>query len=308
MTPEDILSLAAELAGFDEVPADSVVAHGAGRSVSRLMVSVGATTGDLVLARSLGCDAYLLHHPVAPHAAAAGDLALARLVELIVAHGVPRSAAEHAVAAHRRRLRLADASPERELLASAAERLDLTLLNVQLPADELAALAVAGALEPIGPESSLGQLAAALRTIPELARADPLIVPDRPEEEVGRVAVMIGAGVAVDAAVAVALFEESAHRAHEPVRTIVDTSFGPGDAKRLEARAESGATGSVVLTGGLPTDAIGMGLIAGALEARGLDVLRHGALHAAARGGFTPLPEDLGGTAGDGLGLPSTPP
>ncbi len=309
MLAEDILSRCATLGGLDQSPADSLVAHGAGRDVRAIMASVGATTGDLMLAKSLGCDAYLLHHPLGPNAHARDDLAIGRLIDLIAEHGVPRSAAEHAARAHRRRLRMTTPPTERELLVSAAEQLDLTLITVGLPADELARRAIINAIAPLGPESSLGDLAAALRAIPELAAAgDVLLVPDRPEEDAGRVAVMIGSGVPVDAHVAVTLFEESCHRSHEPVRTIVDVSFTPDDARRIESRAGSGATGSVVLIGPLGADAIGMGRLADDLAAAGLDIRRHGALRRVS-GPFAPLPGALGGAPGDGpLGLPSTPP
>ncbi len=307
MLAEDLLSSVAALAGFDETPGDSRVAVGAGRDLTRIMVSVSATTGDLMLATRLGCDGYVVHDPVSPGARLHEGLALDRMTDLIEWHGVPRSIAEHAVGDLRRRVRLANHTPEWDLLASAADHLGLALLNVKLPADELARQAITGAIDHVPAEGSLGDVAGALESIPELARVGraPLIVPDRPEEESGRVAVMVGTGVGISASVAVTLFEESFHRATVPVRTIVDIALGPEDAKRLETRAESGATGSVIVIGQMAADAIGMGRVADEAEASGIAVVRHGALRA---GGDDPGGQPGRATGGGAVGLPSRTP
>jgi len=63
------------------------------------------------------------------------------------------------------------------------------------------------------------------------------------------------------------------------VRTVIYIHLSGPDAARLEQRASSGQPGSVIVTGHLASDAIGMNILLGHMrEELGLDVIPHGGL------------------------------
>src|SRR5215210_4742302 len=64
VTTEELLTIADELAGLDETPRDSGV-HVPGRGIRRILFALDANVGLLVLAKQLGYDAVVAHHPCA---------------------------------------------------------------------------------------------------------------------------------------------------------------------------------------------------------------------------------------------------
>ncbi len=293
----ELLEFGTELAGFDRTPADSCVAHDAGRPVRKLLASINATTGDLALARQLGCDTYLLHHPLAGAARRNFSIVLDRMIELMMEHGVTREEAEKATADLRRRLRFNDHLSDWDHLASAADLLDLNLLNVHLAADELGRRVMVDALATLDDDATVEDAVAALRTIPELAHpANEIILvpappapthPTRPDAPDVRnapalpIAVMHAGGTNGGFPVAAALFDRG-------VRTVLYIHCGGDDAKRLEDRHAAGDPGTLIITGHLASDAIGMNLL---LDRLGAD---HPEIETIRGGGLRPFSPGAG--------------
>lgn len=290
MLPRDLLSFATRIAGFSEVPADSCVVYDTGRPMRRVLASINATTGDLLLARQLGCDGYLLHHPLAGSARRQFFKVFERMVELVSAHGVPAWRAREAVADLRARVQWSDHASDWDHLASAAEHLDISLVNVHLPADELGRRAMVDALAGLSPDATLNDAAAALRaSLPELAHPDNsiLFLPDDPARRAGPIAVMHAGGTNGGAPVAECLFTYSGEagagegdtNAREAVGTVLYIHLSGDAARTLQARAETGKHGSIIVTGHLATDAVGMNMLMDALRREhDLEIIPHGGL------------------------------
>jgi hypothetical protein len=282
-TPAELLRFASDLAGFDSIPADSCVLHDTGQPVRRCMASVNATTGDLLLARQLGCDSYLLHHPLAGSARRDFHKVLDRMVELMEMHGVSGGSARDATAELRQRCLFADHAADWDQLVSAAQLIGINLFNIHLAADELGRLEMVRALEPVGPEATLEDAAEALRTIPELAHPhnEILHVPEGPSGRCGRIAVMHAGGTNGGASVAEALFDDTRDHTDGPIETVLYIHLSGSDAKRLEARAAERKPGSVIVAGHFASDAIGLNiLLREATDRLGIDFVRHGGLSA----------------------------
>lgn len=288
MTPRDLLSYATRLAGFSEVPADSCVIHDTGRPLRRMMASINATTGDLLLAKQLECDGYLLHHPLAGSARRDFHLVFDRMVELMSAHGVAAWRAREAIVDLRERVRWSDHATDWDHLASAAEHIGISLVNVHLPADELGRRAMVDALAGLDSDATLGDAAAALRSaLPELAHPDNEIcfLPDDPARRAGPIAVLHAGGTNGGAAVAECLFQHSGPGddpgapAREAVGTVLYIHISGDAARTIEARAQSGQPGSLIITGHLASDAIGMNMLMDALRREHrIEVIPHGGL------------------------------
>lgn len=280
MKAPELLSFADRLAGFAAPPADSCVVFDSGRPIRRALAGINATTGDLMLARQLGCDAFLLHHPLAGAARRGFHRVLDRMVELMTEHGVARERADAAVADLRRRSRFNDHLSDWDHLASAAELIGITLVNVHLAADELGRRVMADAAAGAGAGATLGEVAERLRTIPELAHPanEIILIPAEASKRAGRVAVMHAGGTNGGASVAECLFDHSSGGAGV-VETVVYIHIAGDDVKRLEARAAEGKPGSLIVTGHLASDAIGMNLLMGALRCEaGVEVIPGGGL------------------------------
>jgi putative NIF3 family GTP cyclohydrolase 1 type 2 len=60
---ERIMRIGLELAGWKKAPADSAV-HVRGKDIKKVMIAIDVGTAELLLARNLGCDAVIAHHPI----------------------------------------------------------------------------------------------------------------------------------------------------------------------------------------------------------------------------------------------------
>ncbi|GAB4546612.1 MAG: hypothetical protein Tsb0013_05600 [Phycisphaerales bacterium] len=273
MNAHDVLRIADELAGFGRTPADSCVAHDAGRPVGKALACLNCQIGDLLLARELGCDTVLVHHPLAGPARREFHRVLGRMVELMTEQGVSGERAIRATERLRERCRFNDHASDWDHLVSGARLLGLNLLNAHLAPDELGRRIMVDAVRDVTPHQTVRELMAALRTIPELAHeANSFIeVPDDPMRQCGRIAVMHGGGTNGGADVAEALFDAG-------VGTVLYIHLSGDDAMRLRHRAEAGGLGGVLVTGHLASDAIGLNVYLAELEKRGIELVRHGGL------------------------------
>ncbi len=62
MDTQQIMRTSLRLAGFKSVPADSEI-HVKGRRIRKVLVAIDVGVAELLLARDLGCDAVIAHHP-----------------------------------------------------------------------------------------------------------------------------------------------------------------------------------------------------------------------------------------------------
>jgi len=60
---ERIMKAGLELAGWKKMPADSAV-HVRGKNIRKVLIAIDVGTAELMLARQLGCDAVIAHHPI----------------------------------------------------------------------------------------------------------------------------------------------------------------------------------------------------------------------------------------------------
>ncbi|MGP1347416.1 MAG: hypothetical protein ACTS3F_12225 [Phycisphaerales bacterium] len=289
MHADELLIAATRWAGFDHPPADSCVVHDTGKPITRALASINATTGDLLLAKQLGCDGYLLHHPLAGAARRNFHKVLdTRMVELITAAGVSESDAREAVRPLRDRCFFNDHLSDWDHLAAAAAHIGISLVNVHLPADEVGRIAMVDALRaaripladaPDSPDdhtaATIADALLALAAIPELAVPENQVVaiPDDPSWPVGRIAVMHAGGTNGGLPVAKALIEQG------EADTVLYIHSNAETADAVRALALQRGRGGLIVTGHLAADAIGMNRLIEMLRAdHHLDIIPHGGL------------------------------
>lgn len=265
MNTAEIMGLALEMAGMDRVPADSGIFRPR-ENVRRILLGIDIEQKDLRLARDRGFDLVLAHHPLRWTAFLG---VMDRHEALMISAGV--SAARAARASRQNRAfweALADPGhAEREAggLCALAERLDLGLMNIHLPCDEMGRKILQQQADAIAPSATVADLMERYASLPEIRAAEEgvsLLCGD-PDAGLGRTVVIHAAGVNGGYPVADALFESGTD-------TVVYIHFfSEEQADRLRKEKK----GNLILTGHYGSDSLGINPLVDELERRGMEIV-----------------------------------
>ncbi|MGH2544965.1 MAG: hypothetical protein ACRDIB_19405, partial [Ardenticatenaceae bacterium] len=165
-TTGNLMQLALDLVGWRTTPGDSGI-HVAGHNIERLLVGLDIGTGDLLLAKEMGFDAVLAHHPTGTPASLTAWQLYRRHTELLERAGVPRYAAELAVEDRVQELRVQVHTSNYNRVAAAAAMLKLPFLSIHSPQDELGRQLMQDAIDELleaEPDATVGEVAAHLTT------------------------------------------------------------------------------------------------------------------------------------------------
>jgi len=272
VSTEELMRIALDMVGFADVPGDCGI-YVPGRGIRRIMAAIDVDVAELRLAKDLGYDCFLAHHP--NPATLSYPEVLDKHVDLMVAAGVAPDKARGAVASLKEGASFRYHAGNWDHLVSFAKLLGIPFLNIHNPLDELGRRRMQAAIDArLRPDSRVGDVVEALLTIPEIAAA-----PTRPEirvgaedEPAGRVVVVHGAGTNGGYEVARAYFEAG-------VGTVVYIHVDYGVAQRLRADGK----GRLVVVGHIAADAVGIDPFLDRLEELGLEVTRLSGLGLAKR-------------------------
>ncbi|HCJ10931.1 MAG TPA: hypothetical protein DHW14_07185 [Clostridiales bacterium] len=268
LSTSEIMQVALDLVGFREIPGDSAV-QVEGDGIRRALFGIDVGPAELLLARELGLDAAIAHHPN-PFVQGYADV-LDRHIDQMVAAGVPRGEAEEAVRPLKEALTLRYHAGNYGQTVSAARLLGLPYVNIHNPLDELGRRimerAVQEAVSAAGPGAMVGHVIEGLMTLPEFQAAPtrPLVVLGDPGNPAGRVVVAHGAGTNGRAPVALAYFRHG-------VGTLVYIHLDYPELLKIRAEAPEGA--NLVVAGHIAADLVGINPFVQALEERGLEIVR----------------------------------
>lgn len=268
ISTDELVDLALSLAKMDELPADSTV-NVAGEGLTRLMFGIDIGPAELMLARELGCDGVIAHHPAGGDATLRFPEVLARQIEFMLAHGVPEDQARVAVQPLIMRATMSAHAANHDRTPSVARALDMPLLNIHLPLDELRRVMMVEAIEShvstLDREPLVQDAVDALAAMPEFAEAPtPIMVPvgaiDRP---LGKLAVVHGAGTNGGARIAQAYFANG-------IDTVLYIHCAGDEILRLREEA----SGNLIVSGHIASDLVGINPYVREIEARGVEVVR----------------------------------
>ncbi|HEX2615159.1 MAG TPA: hypothetical protein VHL10_06680, partial [Nitrososphaera sp.] len=130
----EIMKIGLDLAGWKKMPADSAV-HVKGRNIRKVLIAIDVGTAELMLARHLGCDAVIAHHPIGI-ASVNFYKVFDRHVEYMVEHGVPKAVARQAVEKLKERVETRNHADIYSDVVGAAKALGMPLVNIHQPCDE----------------------------------------------------------------------------------------------------------------------------------------------------------------------------
>jgi len=260
------MALANSLAGCAETPPDSQVYLDG--EVRRVFVGIDIDIGELLLARELGADGVIAHHPIGSKARLGIPEVIERHEQQMRAAGIPEKVAHEMMLARKQPVAHALHTTNYDRVVDAARQLNMPVMNVHLAADIVGRKFFIDFVNRAvgGNGATVGALIGELETIPEMEAS--LVQPElwlgRPENPVGKWIVQMAAGTNGGAAIYRTYYEHG-------IDTILAMHLDESELRKLEQGLRP--TANLVITGHMPSDSIGMNRLIQAIEQRGLEVI-----------------------------------
>jgi putative NIF3 family GTP cyclohydrolase 1 type 2 len=171
MDTQQIMKMALRLSGSKTLPADSEI-HVKGQRIRSVFCSIDVGIAELLLARQLGCDAVISHHPAGGRARLFGYKVFERHVKQMVESGVPKNIAEAAIKNKMGSLELAHHSDNYDQVPSAAKNMRMPLITIHSPCDEMGRRILVQKVKSLDPNGTVNKLVSKIRELPEYRNAE----------------------------------------------------------------------------------------------------------------------------------------
>jgi len=267
MNTQQILDIALKLADLRETPADSGVVVEGG-NIKKAAFGVDIEVGELLLARQLGVDAVITHHPKGGLPMVEFHNVMVNQIERMVRAGVPVNKAQKALRDRIEQVSRAHHVANYDRVVSAAKLLGMPFLTIHTPADIMAENFIQNHLDKnlknIN-KPTLKDVIKILEKLPEYRQtlAKPIIRVGKDDDFAGRVFVAMAGGTGGGEKVARAYFEAG-------IGTLVVMHM-PDDVIKAVKQQN---IGNVVVAGHMASDSVGINQVIRALEKNGLAVIR----------------------------------
>ena len=241
-----------------------------GKSVKKALTTIDVSVGTLFLAKELGVDAIINHHPVGLALAGFDDV-MNLQIDVLEKYGVPVSIAEKML--HKRISEVArGVNPVNHYdIVDAARLLEINLINIHGPADNLVANFVNQAVGQVKPKY-VSDVLEVLNKIPEYQEAKrqgagPTLFSGAEKNRCGKIAVSEMTGGTEGSK------EIYQVMANAGIGTIVGMHLSEEHKKEAEK-----AHINVVIAGHISSDSLGMNLFLDQLEKKGIKIVPAGGL------------------------------
>jgi putative NIF3 family GTP cyclohydrolase 1 type 2 len=256
---------------FTNPYSDSRIHNGNGKKeIKKILTSIDITPGSLALARELGADLVINHHPVGLALAGLDDV-MDYQVDQMEKIGVPVAIAEKLI--HKRISEVARGiNPANHYaVVDAARLMKINLMNIHTPGDNLAAQFVGDKIGKIGPKY-IKDIMKVLMEIPEYQEAarqgsGPMLFSGTQNDRCGKVVVSEFAGGTEGSK------EMYGAMANAGVGTILAMHLSEDHRKAAEE-----AHINVIVAGHISSDSLGMNLFLDELEKCGMEIIPFGGL------------------------------
>lgn len=267
-----IMKAGLELSGWKKMPADSGV-HVKGKNIKKVLIAIDVGTAELMLARQLGCDAVIAHHPIGI-AHVNFYKVFDRHVDFMVEHGVPRKIARQAVEKLKYRVATRNHTDIYSDAVGAAKALRMPLVNIHQPCDEYMRQVILQALTSGGTEY-VSDIIKSIGMIPEFRHAATRVKVRLGSEKskAGRWALVVAAGTNGGYDIAKAYLQHG-------ISTVIYLHVDYGELMKMR---EDRLDGNLVVMGHLAGDSIGLNGLADRLEGLGVETVRVGILRGNSR-------------------------
>ncbi len=254
---------ALKLARMRNVPADSEI-HVKGRRIRRVLIAIDVGTSELLLSREFGCDAVIAHHPAGGRAQLEGYKVFHRHVDQLIEAGIPKQAAETAIATKFHQLEVQHHSRNYDQVTSAARRLRIPLMSIHSPCDEIGRKIMIQAVKGLDSSVKVSDMVSGLNRLPEYRNAETKIEVrlGSTKNRLGKVAISHAAYTNGGFNVAKTYFEHG-------VETLSYIHISDVDLERLVDEKR----GNLVVTGHIASDWLGINRLIVELEKNSVEVI-----------------------------------
>jgi hypothetical protein len=266
---QDILEWSAQLAGCDSVPRDSQVYVEAASDVRRVLFGVDISLAEVLWAQQNGFDAVIAHHPLGDRTRTDfAELVRTRQVEQMTAEGVGPDAAERAIGARLEAIARRTHMMNINAIVDSARLFGMPLCNVHLACDIITRDAIIAMLRRHQrDDATVGDSVRWFDDFSEYGRGHA-----RPQAWVGSSANWLGRWTVAIAGGTNGGFPVFSEYFRAGVDTIFAMHIDEDDLQRLRATADG--DDSLVVTGHMTSDSIGINVVIAGLEERGIEVVR----------------------------------
>lgn len=268
MNLHDLLVWSAELAGCDAIPADSQVYLEAPGDVRRVLFGIDIDGSELLYARTAGFDAVIAHHPMGDRARMDFAKVVHRQVDMMVEAGIPRDLAERAIQQRLDRPHRIDHVSNVSRTVDTGRLIGVPFANIHLACDIIGRQMIIDLFtERDHSGATVADTLAWLDDFHEIKHGltHPEVWVGRPTSSLGRWVVAMAGGTNGGYPV----FREYWNAG---VDTIFAMHCAEDDLQRLRADAPDGK--SLVVTGHMATDSIGINTVIAEMNQRGIEVTR----------------------------------
>jgi putative NIF3 family GTP cyclohydrolase 1 type 2 len=261
MDTQQIMQTSLRLAGFRTVPADSEI-HVKGRRIRKALVAIDVGVAELLLARNLGCDAVIAHHPAGGRARLDGYRVFLRHIDQLREAGVPENAAREAIKPKLRVLELQHHPDNYDQVPSAAKKLRLPLVSIHSPCDEIGRKMIQHVLKGLDENSKVKDVVSRIGRFPEFRKAVSKIEVrlGSPKNKAGKIAISHAAYTNGGYEIAKTYFQNG-------VGTLSYIHIAEPDLTKLANEP----SGNLIVLGHIASDWLGINRLLSELEKKGVE-------------------------------------
>jgi putative NIF3 family GTP cyclohydrolase 1 type 2 len=261
MNTEDIMKLSLKLVDLKEVPEDSAI-YVSGTNIRKILFGIDAGVPELLLAKQLGYDAVIAHHPAGGKAIINFHQVFKRHIQQMVDAGIPRTKAEKTVKRKLEQLEEDAQTRNYDHSVDVARLLRMPYMNIHTPLDELGRrIMVKQVSRAISKNATVKTVVIELRKLSEFKNAltEIKISVGKAENLAGKVVVSHGAGTNGGYEVAKTYFEHG-------IGTVIYIHVSTADLEKLKSEGK----GNLVVTGHIASDSVGINPFIHELEKNGI--------------------------------------
>jgi hypothetical protein len=265
MHSDEILALAMKMAGIEKQPRDTMI-YVPGE-MKRILFGIDIDLADVMLAKQLGYDGVIGHHPIGMETRTHFHEVLDRQLDLMKETGATYDEARKALGKRQRELAFREMGVNYDRNVTAFRMFGLPVMNLHIVLDIITEKAVRDKVYPKFPEGNdktIGELVDTLMEFDEFQKSPvkPRIMIGEPDDPCGLPMIALANGTFGGPDVVRVYWNHGRD-------TAVYMHIPDGDLKDLR---EDENRKNLVITGHMPTDSIGINIFIDALIGKGMQV------------------------------------
>jgi putative NIF3 family GTP cyclohydrolase 1 type 2 len=255
---------------------DSRILYDNGKEVKKVMVGIDIQPAEILMAKDLGVDTIISHHPLGSALADLGNV-MHLQADVLAMYGVPINVAEALTKERISEVARGVSASNHYRTVDAARLMDINLICLHTPCDNLAATFLDNLIKKAKPET-VGEIIKILKTVPEYQeaikrKAGPKIFVGSEDASAGRIVVTEITGGTEGA---VGIYEKMSQAG---IGTIIGMHM---DEERKKEAAKHFV--NVVIAGHISSDSLGVNQFLDELENKGIEIVPCSGLIRVSRG------------------------